>query len=119
MARILITDDAMFMRLMIKTTLTEGGHEIVAEAGTGREAVEQYEKHLPDLVTMDITMPDMDGIEAVKRIVAAHPDARIMMCSAMGQEGLVADAIKAGARSFVVKPFQRDKVLQEVAKLLF
>lgn len=118
MSRVLITDDAMFMRLMIKTTLSEGGHEIVAEATNGREAVEQYEKHLPDFVTMDITMPEMDGIEAVKRIVRAHPDAKIMMCSAMGQESLVAEAIQAGAKSFVIKPFLRDKVLEEVAKLL-
>lgn len=118
MARVLVTDDAMFMRLMIKTTLSEGGHEIVAEASNGKEAVEQYNKYLPDVVTMDITMPGMDGIEAVKAIVTKHPDAKIMMCSALGQESLVIDAIKAGAKSFVVKPFQKDRVLEAIAKLL-
>jgi two-component system chemotaxis response regulator CheY len=118
MAKILVTDDAAFMRMMIKNTLQEGGHEIVAEAANGKEAVEQYEQHMPDLVTMDITMPEMDGIEAVKAIMGKYPDAKILMCSAMGQQAMVIDAIKAGAKGFVVKPFDKTKVLEEVGKLV-
>lgn len=117
MSRVMITDDAAFMRMMIRKAVEEGGHEVVAEAGNGLEAIELYEAHKPDVVTMDITMPDMDGIEAVKAITAAHPNARIIMCSAMGQQKMVLDAIQAGAKGFIVKPFDKDKVLFEINKV--
>ena len=106
MAKILIVDDAAFMRMMIKDILTKNGYEVVAEAANGVEAVELYKSHQPDLVTMDITMPEMDGIEAVKQIKAVNPAAKVIMCSAMGQQSMVMDAIKAGANDFIVKPFQ-------------
>ena len=93
MAKILIVDDAAFMRMMIKDILTKNGYEVVAEAANGVEAVELYKSHQPDLVTMDITMPEMDGIEAVKQIKAVNPAAKVIMCSAMGQQSMVMDAI--------------------------
>ena len=105
-ARILIADDAIFMRMMIKDILTKNGYEIVGEAGTGTEAVLKYQQLKPDLVTMDIVMPEMGGIEAVKSIIKIDPNANILMCSAMGQKALVIEAIQAGAKDFVVKPFQ-------------
>ena len=114
MAKILIVDDAAFMRMMIKDILTKNGYEVVAEAANGVEAVELYKSHQPDLVTMDITMPEMDGIEAVKQIKAVNPAAKVIMCSAMGQQSMVMDAIKAGANDFIVKPFQADRVLEAV-----
>lgn len=116
MAKILIVDDAAFMRMMIKDILTKNGYEVVAEAANGVEAVELYKSHQPDLVTMDITMPEMDGIEAVKQIKAVNPAAKVIMCSAMGQQSMVMDAIKAGANDFIVKPFQADRVLEAVRK---
>ena len=116
MAKILIVDDAAFMRMMIKDILTKNGYEVVAEAANGVEAVELYKSHQPDLVTMDITMPEMDGIEAVKQIKAVNPAAKVIMCSAMGQQSMVMDAIKAGANDFIVKPFQADRVLEAVKK---
>lgn len=118
MARVMVVDDAAFMRMMLKNVLIEGGHEVVAEAANGVEAVQQYEAHHPDLVTMDITMPEMDGIEAVRAIVGTDPAAKIVMCSAMGQQQMVIDAIHAGAKGFVVKPFDKSKVLAEVEKLV-
>ena len=118
MARILITDDAAFMRMMIKDILTKGGHEVVGEAENGRMAVDKYAELKPDLVTMDITMPDMDGLEALKAIRASDPDARVVMCSAMGQQAMVIDAIQNGAKDFIVKPFQADKVLASVSKVV-
>lgn len=118
MAKILIVDDAAFMRMMIKDILTKNGYEVVAEAANGVEAVELYKSHQPDLVTMDITMPEMDGIEAVKQIKAVNPAAKVIMCSAMGQQSMVMDAIKAGANDFIVKPFQADRVLEAVKKIL-
>ena len=118
MARILIVDDAAFMRMMIKDILTKNGYEVVAEAANGVEAVELYKSHQPDLVTMDITMPEMDGIEAVKQIKAVNPAAKVIMCSAMGQQSMVMDAIKAGANDFIVKPFQADRVLEAVKKIV-
>lgn len=118
MAKILIVDDAAFMRMMIKDILTKNGYEVVAEAANGVEAVELYKSHQPDLVTMDITMPEMDGIEAVKQIKAINPAAKVIMCSAMGQQSMVMDAIKAGANDFIVKPFQADRVLEAVKKIL-
>ena len=118
MAKILIVDYADFMRMMIKDILTKNGYEVVAEAANGVEAVELYKSHQPDLVTMDITMPEMDGIEAVKQIKAVNPAAKVIMCSAMGQQSMVMDAIKAGANDFIVKPFQADRVLEAVKKIV-
>ncbi|MCI5727185.1 MAG: response regulator [Clostridium sp.] len=118
MARVLIVDDAAFMRMMIKDILEKNGYEIAGEAANGAIAVEMYNKEKPDVVTMDITMPDMDGIEAVKNIRANDPNAKIIMCSAMGQQSMVMDAIKAGAKDFIVKPFQPDRVLEAVKKVV-
>ncbi|HOA40405.1 MAG TPA: response regulator [Halanaerobiales bacterium] len=115
--RVLVVDDAAFMRMMIKNILIDGGFEIVGEAGTGRDAIELYKELKPDLVTMDITMPEMDGIDAVKEILEIDKDAKIIMCSAMGQQAMVIDAIQAGAKDFVVKPFKPDRVLAAVNKL--
>lgn len=117
MAKILITDDAAFMRMMVKDILTKGGHEVVGEAENGKQAVDKYKELKPDLVTMDITMPEMDGIEALKAIKAEDPNANVIMCSAMGQQAMVLEAIQAGAKDFVVKPFQADKVLSSVEKV--
>jgi two-component system chemotaxis response regulator CheY len=117
MAKILIVDDAAFMRMMIKDILEKNGFEVVGEANNGLKAVELYKKEKPDVVTMDITMPDMDGIEAVKAIKSFDPAAKIIMCSAMGQQTMVMDAIKAGARDFIVKPFQPDRVLEAIRKI--
>lgn len=118
MATILVVDDAAFMRMMVKSILQKGGHEVVGEAENGAVAVEKYAMLKPDLVTMDITMPVMEGIEAVRLIKASHPDARIIMCSAMGQQGMIIQAIQAGAKDFIVKPFQEDRVIESVNKLL-
>lgn len=115
---ILIVDDAAFMRMMIKDIVTRNGYEVVGEAQNGIEALEQYKKLKPDLVTMDITMPERDGISAVKDIMSADSSARIIMCSAMGQQALVMDAIKAGASDFLVKPFKPERVLQAIEKAL-
>ncbi|MHB8780818.1 MAG: response regulator [Candidatus Geothermincolia bacterium] len=114
----LIVDDALFMRMMIRDILVSVGIEVVGEAENGRDAVDEYERLKPDLVTMDIVMPEVDGIEAVKRILEADPEARIIMCSAMGQQPLVVEALEAGARDFIVKPFQPSKVIETVRKTL-
>ncbi len=116
--RILIVDDAAFMRMMLKNILTSNGFEIVGEAENGAQAVEKYKELKPDLVTMDITMPEMDGIAAVKEIMKIDPNARIVMVSAMGQQVMVIEAIQAGAKDFVVKPFQPDRVLEAINKAL-
>ncbi len=118
MARVLIVDDAAFMRMMIKDILEKNGYEIVGEASNGLKAVELYKAEKPDVVTMDITMPDMDGIEAVKAIKGFDPAAKIIMCSAMGQQTMVMDAIRSGARDFIVKPFQAERVLEAIRKAL-
>ena len=118
MARILIADDAAFMRMMIKNILTQNGHEVVGEAANGEEAVARYAELRPDVMTMDITMPEKDGIEALREIIAADPDAKIVMCSALGQESKVLESIKLGAKDFVVKPFQADRVLSAIEKAL-
>ncbi len=115
---VLIVDDAIFMRTMIADILKSAGFEVVGEASSGVEAVEKYKELKPDLVTMDIVMPDMGGIDAVREIIKTDPEARILMCSAMGQQGLGVDAIQAGARDFVVKPFQPSRVLEAVQRLL-
>lgn len=118
MSKVLIVDDAAFMRMMIKDILEKNGFEVVGEANNGIKAVELYKKEKPDVVTMDITMPDMDGIEAVKAIKEFDSAAKIIMCSAMGQQTMVMDAIKAGARDFIVKPFQPDRVLEAIKKVI-
>lgn len=117
-ARVLIVDDAAFMRMMIKNILTSNGYEVVGEAENGVQAVEKYKELKPDLVTMDITMPEMDGIAAVKEIKKIDPNARIIMCSAMGQQSMVIEAIQAGAKDFIVKPFNPQRVLEAVEKAL-
>ncbi|MBS4207613.1 response regulator [Bacillus sp. FJAT-50079] len=116
--RILIVDDAAFMRMMIKDILTKNGFEVVGEAADGAEAVEKFKELKPDLVTMDITMPEMDGISALKEIKGFDPAAKIIMCSAMGQQAMVIDAIQAGAKDFIVKPFQADRVIEAIQKTL-
>lgn len=118
MTKVLIVDDAAFMRMMIKDILQKNGFEVVGEGSNGIQAVELYKQEKPDVVTMDITMPDMDGIEAVKQIKAFDPSAKIIMCSAMGQQSMVMDAIKAGAKDFIVKPFQADRVLEAINKVV-
>lgn len=115
---ILIVDDAAFMRMMIKDILTKNGYTVVGEADNGVTAVEKYMELKPDLVTMDITMPEMDGIQAVREIKKLDPNAKIIMCSAMGQQAMVIDAIQAGAKDFIVKPFQPERVLEAVAKAI-
>jgi two-component system chemotaxis response regulator CheY len=116
--KIMIVDDAAFMRMMIKDILTKNGFEVVAEAADGAQAVEKYKEHFPDLVTMDITMPEMDGITALKEIKKMNAHAKVIMCSAMGQQAMVIDAIQAGAKDFIVKPFQADRVLEAINKTL-
>lgn len=118
MANILVVDDAAFMRMMLKDILIKGGYQVVGEAANGLEAIDQYDKLKPDLVTMDITMPKMEGIEALTRIKQNDPKARVIMCSAMGQQLMVVQAIQAGAKDFVVKPFQAERVLEAIKKVL-
>ncbi|HOU33401.1 MAG TPA: response regulator [Synergistaceae bacterium] len=116
--RILVTDDTAFMRLLLQKILTEGGYDVVGEADNGKEAVRLFERHRPDLVTMDITMPILNGVEALKRIRAVDPDARVLMVSAMGQKNMVMQALREGAQGFLIKPFEKEKVLQAVAEVL-
>jgi len=118
MTRVMIVDDAAFMRLMIKDILEKNGYTVVAEANNGIKAVELYKKEKPDIVTMDITMPGMDGIEALKAIIDIDPAAKVIMCSAMGQQAMVEDALNAGAKGFVIKPFHPDMVLESIEKLI-
>ena len=114
--RVLVVDDAAFMRMMVKDILTKNGYEVVGEAENGMKEMEEYEELKPDRVTMDITQQEMDGISAVKEIKKVDPNAKIVMCSAMGQQAMVIEAIQAGARDFIVKPFQADRVLEAVRK---
>jgi two-component system chemotaxis response regulator CheY len=116
--KILITDDALFMRVTLKNILTSNGYEVAGEASNGQEAVDKYTALSPDLVLMDITMPIMDGITACRTIKAKHPDAKVVMCTAMGQKNMVIEAIQAGAKDFIVKPFQPDRVLESISKLI-
>ncbi len=116
--RVLICDDAEFMRTLIKDVLTKGSYEIVGEAANGEEAVAKYKMLKPDLVTMDIVMPVKSGIDALKEIIAYDPNAKVVMCSALGQEILVMDAIEAGAKDFIVKPFTEENVLEVIGKVL-
>ena len=115
---ILICDDAAIMRMMIKDILTKNGYNIAGEAENGAKAVEKYAELKPDLVLMDITMPEMDGIEALKKIKASDPGASVIMCSAMGQQAMVIESIQSGAKDFIVKPFQADRVIEAVQKVV-
>ncbi len=115
---VLICDDAAFMRMMIKDILSKNGYNIAGEAENGLKAIEKYNELKPDLVLMDITMPEMDGIEALKKIKEADPNATIIMCSAMGQQAMVIEAIQSGAKDFIVKPFQPERVLEAVKKVV-
>ena len=115
---ILICDDAAFMRMMIKDILTKNGYNVAGEAENGAKAVEKYAELKPDLVLMDITMPEMDGIEALKKIKASDPSASGIMCSAMGQQAMVIESIQSSAKDFIVKPFQADRVIEAVQKVV-
>lgn len=114
--KILIVDDAAFMRMMLRNIFLGAGYEVVGEAANGVEGIQKYKELRPDFVTMDITMPEMNGIEATKAITAFDANAKIVMCSAMGQQAMVLDAIKSGARDFLVKPFDAKKVIETVRK---
>jgi two-component system chemotaxis response regulator CheY len=118
MARVLVVDDAAFMRKMVSDALSGGGHEIVGEAANGAEAVQRFQELRPDVMTLDITMPEKDGLAALKEIIAVDPGAKVVMCSALGQESKVLESIKLGAKDFVVKPFQTDRVLSAIEKAL-
>ena len=115
---ILICDDAAFMRMMIKDILTKNGYNVAGEAENGLKAIEKYAELKPDLVLMDITMPEMDGIQALKKIKEGDPSAMVIMCSAMGQQAMVVESIQAGAKDFIVKPFQRDRVIEAIKKVI-
>jgi len=118
MATVLITDDAMFMRMQLKTIISDLGYEVVGEAKDGLEAIEKNEQLDPDIITMDITMPNLSGTEAVKEIRKTDPDVKIIMCSAMGQQRMVLEAIEAGAQDFIVKPFTPERVEEAFYKIL-
>ncbi len=118
MKRILIVDDAAFMRMAIKTILDKNGFDVVGEAENGRIAVSKFKELKPDAVTMDITMPEMTGVEALKAIKGIDPEANVVMITAMGQEGMVREAIALGAKSFIVKPFKEEHVIQTLNKIL-
>jgi two-component system chemotaxis response regulator CheY len=118
MARVLVVDDAAFMRKVLSDALATGGHEVVGEAANGIEAVSRFQELHPDVTTLDITMPEKDGLEALREILATDPAARVIMCSALGQESKVLESIKTGAKDFVVKPFQADRILEAVGKAL-
>ncbi|MGB8875026.1 MAG: response regulator [Solirubrobacteraceae bacterium] len=118
MARVLVVDDAAFMRKVVSDALASGGHEVVGEAGNGTEAVQRYQELSPELVTLDITMPEKDGLEALREIISIDPGARVLMCSALGQEAKVIESIQKGAKDFVVKPFQPAQLLEAVGKAL-
>ncbi|MBP5608421.1 MAG: response regulator [Lachnospiraceae bacterium] len=118
MAKILVVDDAAFMRMMIKDILTKNGYEVAGEAENGAVAVSKYAELKPDLVLMDITMPEKDGIQALKDIKASDGGAKVIMCSAMGQQAMVIEAIQSGAKDFIVKPFQADRVIEAVKKVV-
>jgi two-component system chemotaxis response regulator CheY len=118
MAKVMIVDDASFMREVLKHILREHGHEIVAEASSGEEAIRLYKQHRPDLTTMDITMPEMSGIQALKKILSIDERAKVIMCSARSQKNIVIEAVQAGAQDYIVKPFQQDRLLEMIGKLV-
>lgn len=117
MKKVLVVDDASFMRLSLKTMLENNDYEVVGEAENGKRAVEMYKKYTPDIITMDLTMPEMDGVEAIKEIKGINSSATIVVISAMGQEYKVKEAIVAGAKTFIVKPFQEELLLKTLSKL--
>ena len=116
--RILVVDDAAFMRMMLKDILTKNGYEIAGEANSGADGVNKFIELKPDLVTLDITMPEMDGITALQEIRKNDPNALVVMCSAMGQQAMVIESIQAGAKDFIVKPFQADRVVEAIRKVI-
>ena len=118
MAKIMLVDDAAFMRMMVKNALTKSGYDNFVEAQDGAGAVKKYGEGKPDMVIMDITMPNMDGLQALKKIREDDPNAKVVMCTAMGQEGMVVDAIKSGAKDFIVKPFNAERIVQTVQTIL-
>jgi two-component system chemotaxis response regulator CheY len=118
MARVLVVDDAAFMRKLVTAVITDGGHEVIGQAGTGVEAVERYLALRPDVTTLDITMPEKDGITALKEIIAEDPEARVVMCSALGQDSKVLESMEIGAKDFIVKPFEPESVLSAIDKAL-
>jgi two-component system chemotaxis response regulator CheY len=118
MARILVVDDAAFMRRMVIDVLQNGGHEVVGEGVNGNEALERYQELRPDVTTLDITMPEKDGLTALREIMAFDPAAKIVMCSALAQESKVLEAVKAGAKDFIAKPFQAPRVLSAIDKVI-
>lgn len=118
MANVLVVDDAAFMRMTIKKMLESEGHKVVGEAGNGVEAVQKYTELQPDVVTLDITMPEMNGVDALKRIKEYDPKAKVIICSAMGQQAMVAQAIQSGAKDFIVKPFQQDRVVAAINRVM-
>ncbi len=118
MAKILVVDDAAFMRMMLADILKNSGHEVVGEAVNGNDAIAKYAELKPDLVTLDITMPECDGIQALKTIISNDPAAKVIMCSAMGQQAMVIESIQSGAKDFIVKPFQPDRVNGAIEKVL-
>ncbi|WP_096186979.1 response regulator [Evansella halocellulosilytica] len=115
--RILVTDDAAFMRMQLKDILTKLGHEVVGEAENGKVAIDLYKELKPDLVTMDITMPELDGVSALKEIKQVDPNATVIMCSAMGQQNMVVEAIQSGAKDFIVKPFNQERISEAIQKV--
>lgn len=117
MKKILVVDDAAFMRVSIKNMLVKNGYEIAGEAENGRVAVQKYKELMPDIVTMDITMPEMDGLEGLKEIMAFNPSANVIMITAMGQESMVREAVQTGAKGFIVKPFKEDVILSAIESL--
>jgi len=118
MPKVLIVDDTAFMRKLLRNILFSAGLDVAGEAENGKEAVELFKQHKPDLVTMDIIMPEMNGIEALKKIKSIEPNAKVIMCTAVGQEQMVKAAIKLGAKGYIIKPFQAPKVIEEVKKVL-
>lgn len=116
--RILIADDASFMRMMLKNILVGGGYEVVGEAANGREAIEKYKELKPDMLISDMVMPEMGGIDVLKNVIAEFPGANILICSAIGQQALVIEAIQAGAKDYIVKPFEQSNVLETVSKII-
>lgn len=118
MARVLVVDDAAFMRKMLSDALAKAGHEVVGEAANGQEGVNQFQSLRPDLTTLDITMPELDGLSALRQILSFDPSARVIMCSALGQESKVLESVKSGAKDFIVKPFNADRVVEAVARAL-
>ncbi len=116
--KVLICDDAAFMRSLIRQAFGDAGFEVIGEAATGLEAIDKYEELTPELVTMDIIMPDMGGIDVVREIVKSHPEARILLCSAVGQEAMLNDAMQAGAKGYIVKPFQAPQLVEAAQRVL-